>query len=79
MQLAQINFGESENAFPLTPALSLGERGNPAPSQGMMSGGIRAFVTRRIKNVQTLFPLPGGEGQGEGKLTNTLSKIKFVP
>jgi hypothetical protein len=67
MKLAQTNLSESENAFPLTPALSLGERGNLAPSQGMAGDGIRSIGLRKTKSVQSLFPLLRGEGQGEGK------------
>jgi hypothetical protein len=54
-------------AFPLTPALSLRERVNPAPSLGMAGDGIRADGSRITESIQSLFPLPKGEGQGEGK------------
>jgi copper/silver efflux system protein len=51
---------------PLTLALSRGERENPAPSNGMSSGGIRTGDVVVTKDSQSLSPLPGGEGQGEG-------------
>src|SRR5437867_2301245 len=47
--------------LPLTPALSLGERGNPRPAVGHAS--VAGIFERR----EWLFPLPEGEGQGEGK------------
>jgi hypothetical protein len=68
-------------AFPLTPALSLGERENcsqaalwtgaPQPSPAL-SFGLKeaADEAKNILNVESralLFPLPTGEGQGEGK------------
>src|SRR2546422_991503 len=43
--------------FPLTPALSLGERVNPSHKPD-----LSAFTARCA-----LFPLPEGEGQGERK------------
>jgi hypothetical protein len=47
--------------FPLTPALSLGER-EPPPQTVRSLNGIR-FADRLAK----IFPLPKGEGKGEGK------------
>ncbi len=65
--------------FPLTPALSPRERENDSPVVGV-SGGAGSAVTYRVSDggesqagcqafqiVQLLFPLPGGEGQGEGE------------
>ena len=64
---ASLSVGRPSIAFPLTPALSLRERVNPAPSLGMAGDGIRAGGSRITENIQSLFPLPKGEGQGEGK------------
>src|SRR5205814_10682506 len=47
---------------PLTPALSRGERGDRRQSVG--ESALAKTSTERA----LLFPLPGGEGQGEGKL-----------
>jgi hypothetical protein len=49
------------NRFPLTPALSPGERGNRRQSVGK-TGVDETFV-----RLTWLFPLPAGEGQGEGR------------
>jgi hypothetical protein len=67
MKLAQTNLSESENAFPLIPALSPKERENLAPSHGMAGDWIRAGGSRKIESIKSLFPLLWGEGQGEGK------------
>ena len=54
-------------SFPLTPALSLGERGNGPPSLGHTRDGISQARVRNTNTWRRLFPLPGGEGQGEGE------------
>ena len=61
------------NAFSLTPALSRWERGNAFQFFGetRMASGLRDF--QKTVNVQLLFPLLRGEGQGEG-IATTLSK-----
>jgi hypothetical protein len=53
--------------FPLTPALSLGERENRPPSLGHTRDGICKASVRYTHAWGRLFPLPEGEGQGEGK------------
>jgi 5-methyltetrahydrofolate--homocysteine methyltransferase len=59
---------------PLTPALTLGERENRRQSVGE-SGGVRIS-----KRHASLSPLPGGEGQGEGKDNDysTTAAINFI-
>ena len=47
--------------LPLTPALSLGERGKAGPP--LHDNRAAAFATRRT----TIHPLPKGEGRGEGE------------
>lgn len=56
-----------EPTQPLTPALSQGERENPAPStdKSMPGNGHKNFS--QSENAQPLSPLPRGEGQGEGE------------
>jgi len=54
--------------FPLTPALSLGEREN-RPRRGKQA---RTFTLPTPEAV--LFPLPEGEGQGEGERTGAQSQ-----
>ena len=56
-----------KGAFPLTPALSLGERENRFPSHKCRRFWICEAVFRTTANRRRLFPLPKGEGQGEGK------------
>src|SRR6266581_5304668 len=53
--------GRFERCFPLTPALSLGERENHTP-RFRQSRAPRLLATR-----DAVFPLPEGEGQGEGE------------
>ena len=67
--------------FPLTPALSPGERENPPPSSGHARDGVRQSSVRETRPWRRLFPaheppplppfghplpLGGGEGRGEG-------------
>src|SRR5439155_8097216 len=62
----------SLHRFPLTPALSLGalgERENRSPP-GEASSGLDGSQW-----VQALFPLPPGEGQGEGEPQELRSRV----
>ena len=53
--------GTSCVAFPLTPALSLGERESRIPSLG------KPERIDRAEGLATILPLPEGEGRGVGK------------
>ncbi len=57
----------------LTPALSLRERGNHSPISGEMKTGDSSTALEKSRDGQQLFPLPGGEGQGEGERGCSLS------
>jgi hypothetical protein len=71
----------------LTPALSPGERGNRSHACGVTMALGDSFVSgfeergrgemkrdiRVISDARLLFPLPGGEGQGEGGRSDILS------
>ena len=50
----------------LTPALSPREREKRSPSHSETNAGSGSVVSREPVNLQLLFPLLGGEGQGEG-------------
>ena len=54
-------------AFPLTPALSLGERENCFQFLGDTTTVFCSTAIRTSANGQRLSPLPRGEGQGEGE------------
>jgi hypothetical protein len=56
-------------AFSLTPALSRRERENRFQSQGKSKTGFCSIFRKFYKHAQRLFPLPTGEGQGEGRTT----------
>ena len=73
--------GVSRATFPLTPALSLGERENRPPLRGESNALVRAGVLALNRGARGAsgsdilpkkdagcpFPLPAGEGQGEGE------------
>ena len=63
----------SDIFLPLTPALSLGERGNHFPSRSKICRWICETPARRTTSIRNLFPLPEGEGRGEGE-RNILSQ-----
>ena len=55
------------NAFPLTPALSLGEREKRSQRCGKSTAVFCSTALEIYEFIQRLFPLRRGEGQGEGK------------
>ena len=52
--------------FPLTPALSLGARENPPLPLSTTQRGVCPTNLPNKRNCRRLFPLPEGEGWGEG-------------
>ncbi len=51
------------------------ERENRLPSQTNCRGWVGRTDSRNTKRVQCLFPLPGGEGQGEGERHTVLFRL----
>jgi len=66
-------------SFPLTLALSLGEREKPGVVPEPPSARQRLGRNRRQTDCGKQFPLPAGEGQGEGKGTLTQSPTPLGP
>jgi hypothetical protein len=60
-------FRLSDGCFPLTPALSLREREKRSQFFGATTADFCKAAYGFYETNQRLFPLPGGEGQGEGK------------
>jgi hypothetical protein len=46
------------------------ERENRSPSHEISCDWICQMIFRESRSVRLLFPLPGGEGQGEGECSN---------
>jgi excinuclease ABC subunit A len=65
--------------FPLTPALSPGERENRSQLSGEAKAVIGSADLRGKESAQLLSPLPKGEGQGEGKRGSRKSKGVQIP
>src|ERR1041384_828965 len=59
--------GWLDERFPLTPALSRGERGNRFPSFEQGERGDCRTRLRIMKGCRYRLPIPSGEGRGEGK------------
>ena len=60
--------GAMEHPFPLTPALSLGERENRCPRVGVLDGH------EIVESREAWLPLPWGEGWGEGERAITAAR-----
>src|SRR5436190_15316014 len=68
-----VDFVDPDGLFPLTPALSLGEREPVSPRSTELE---RSGLTERARPPDALPafpPLPGGEGRGEGEGTAEIS------
>src|SRR5262249_19567201 len=62
----------------LTPALSPGERENRSQSLRASERGDCTQALRAIQSARALFPLLGGEGQGEGEPEHHFQSDRFV-
>jgi 5-methyltetrahydrofolate--homocysteine methyltransferase len=75
-------FAESKNnrtLFPLTPALSLGEREKRSQSLGKTTAESSPATKRITESEQRLSPFPEGKGQGEGKVGAESTKTPPTP
>jgi hypothetical protein len=64
-------------SFPLTPALYLGEKEEHSRSAGEITTGFCTTTHEFNQAGQRLFPLPKGEGQGEGKRSDDFRRFSF--
>jgi 5-methyltetrahydrofolate--homocysteine methyltransferase len=65
--------------FPLTPALSPGERENRSQSHSKSAAESSSAITRMTESEQWLSPLSGREAQGEGKEPAESSTASATP
>ena len=64
---ANWEFGKARAPFPLTPALSLGERGEPGGFTGCRQVHPASPAPDFAGGKPAILPLPEGEGRGEGE------------
>ncbi len=70
--------GLPHGLFPLTPALSPGERENRSPSAQRSDDGLSVGDVRARNRDQTLSPLSTGDGPSEGKLGQQISREEII-
>jgi len=81
MMKQKLNFRTNDmmgDFLPLTPALSLGERENYSHSLGERQPDNSRTVIKIFQDEHWLFPLPKGEGQGEGERDCTTAKTNQI-
>jgi transcription-repair coupling factor (superfamily II helicase) len=76
-RMVLVGLSEVSNSFPLTPALSLGEREKRSQRLGETETAFGAKHSQQSEGVQLLSPLLGGEGQGEGERNTILVALNF--
>lgn len=64
--------------FPLTPALSLGERENRFPPPRKTARWVCPTGLQKKRGFRLLFPLPEGDGQGEGERAMQLETARPI-
>ncbi len=60
----------------LTPALSLGERGNISQTSAITATVAIREISGKSNSIQMLSPLPAGEGQGEGERSGNTTRLE---
>jgi len=65
-------------AFPLPATLSRAEQEKRSPRLGKSINGFCSMAIDFFESSQRLFPLPEGEGQGEGKRSGFASSFPFA-
>jgi hypothetical protein len=67
---------KTDGCYPLTPALSLGEREKRSQRPGKPMAASCSNAGYKSENRQRLFLLPKGEGQDEGKAHSNYNEFR---
>ena len=79
MNMTQTRLSGLDIAFPLTLALSLGEREPAASRSDLPTARPASPVAGLSLRRQTILPLPQGEGRGEGEGRAYLTQPAVIP
>jgi hypothetical protein len=74
-RLAPTDICDIVGCFPLTPALSLGERENRFQFGEMAKRCVRRARIEESNDAKVPLPLPEGEGRGEGERTLRSTRV----